>query len=335
MVKYLFIVFFSGIISGCYAQFTGPATGSTVLLLMYDENNEALPLGNGFVIEGNRIATSFHIIENSASGFVVLNDKSPRYKISGIIEKNERMDIAILAVEEMDIQPVKLSNNLNFAYGDKVRAISNPSGTGTKVSSGIINGVVDLKSSKLDLKKDTMIQITSFITPRCNGGPVINESGDVIGVAVTIIKAGMTFSFVVPVTYLNQLLLKKPKDDISFKNSKRSRSSNLDKDWSNYLREAVVGTNFKFDSNPNSGFYNFSVRNNLAYPVRNIKCLIIFYDSNQLPVESELITIEESIGPKLAKRLEKHGRMRRGEVRDLTHWTEVRILSFEIDEFGK
>ncbi len=333
-IRYLFFLILFGIITESLAQFTGPATGSTVLLLMYDENNQALPLGNGFVIEGNRIATSFHVIENSASGLVVLNDKSPRYKITGIIEKDERMDIAILAVEELDIQPVKLANNLSFACGDKVRVISNPSGLKSKVSPGIINGVVDLKSSKLNLKKDTMIQITSFVTPRCNGGPVINDAGDVIGVAVTIIKTGMTFSFIVPVTYLNELMLRKPKGYLSFNKSKRSRSSNLDKDWSNYLREAVVGTTFKFDSNPNSGFYTFSVRNNLVYPVKNIKCLIIFYNSNQLPIESEIISIDEVIGPKMAKRLEKHGRMRRAEVRDLTHWTEIRILNFEIDEFG-
>jgi S1-C subfamily serine protease len=324
--------------SACFGQsnspFPGPATGSTVLLLMYDENHKALPLGNGFVIGENQVATSFHVIENSASGFVVLNDKSEKYKIAGVISKNEKMDIAVLAVEQLGIFPAKLASKLKFEFGDKVRAISNPSGTGAKVSPGIINGVVDLKPSKLSSKSDTMIQITSFVTPRCNGGPVINEKGDVIGVAVTIIKTGMTFGFTVPVTYLQELLSVKPKGDLSFKKSKRSKSSLLDKDWSNYLREAVTGMAFKFDSNPNSGFYTFSVRNNLIYPIRNIKCLVIFYDSNQLPIESEIITLDDPIGPKMAKRIEKHGRMRRGEVRDLTHWTEVRILAFEIDNFG-
>jgi hypothetical protein len=337
-IKILFLLILTNIFTDFFGQsnspFPGPATGSTLLLLMYDENHEALPLGNGFVIGENKIATSFHIIENSTSGFAVLDEKSPKYKITGIISKNEKMDIAILAVEELGVFPVKLANKLKLDYGDKVRAISNPSGAGSKVSSGIINGVVDLKSSKLSSKMDTMIQITSFVTPRSNGGPVINEKGDVIGVAVTIIKTGMTFSFVVPVTYLQELLLKEAKGDIAFKKSKRSKSSLLDKDWSNYLREAVTGTAFKFDSNPNSGFYTFSVRNNLIYPIKNIKCLIIFYDSNQLPIESELISIDNVIRPKMAKRLKKHGRMRRGEVRDLTHWTEIRILTFEIDEFG-
>ena len=308
----------------------GSAINSTVLLLMYDKNNQPLPLGSGFVIDKNIVATNFHIIENSASGFAVLNGNLPKFSITGIIKKNERLDLALLYVEGLDVPKVKLVDSSRVEIGDIVYAIGNPTGLEGKSSPGIISGVVDLRSSLIDLRKDTMLQITAPIPPVCSGGPVINAYGEVIGVAVTIIKEDINFNFAIPIAYLKASSLNIKEHVYTFNKSTRLHSSLLSLNWSKSLKEAVTGTNFKFDTNLNSGFYFFTVHNNLNKPVKNIKCQVIFYNADQLPIETEHVAIEGIIGPKLAKRTEGLGRARRGEVRDLTYWTEIRILSFEI-----
>lgn len=333
----MIVLFYTLFISGCYAQYNKPiapgsAGKSTVLLLMRDEYDNPLPMGNGFVIDKNHIITNFHTIENSASGLAVANSGNKRYKIIGMVNKDEKRDIAVLYVEDVDLKPVIFSDSIALEPGDRVFALSNPKGIEVATEMGIVNGVVNFKGITGATKRDSLIQITATIQPVGNGGPVVDETGKVVGAAISTNKKGIPFSFIIPAGYIQKLLRKSPPKTISFAKTKRSKSSFLSTDWSKLLREAVVGTSFKFDSNPNTGFYYFSLQNNLNKPVKNIKCLIVFYNSTGFPIETEAITITRNIMPKLAIRTEEFGRPRRTEIRDLTFWTEIRILGFEVVE---
>ncbi len=310
----------------------GTAGKSTVLLLMRDEYDNPLPMGNGIVVDKNHIVTNFHIIKNSSSGVAVANGNNERYKITGLVNKDEKHDLAVLYVDNIDVQAVTFADSVLTEPADPVFAISNPKGLGTVTEPGIVCGVVNFKGLYGATKRDSMIQITATVQPVGNGGPVVDKTGKVIGVAVSIDKKGIPFNFIIPAGYVKNLLKKKAPKTVSFAKTKSTKLSLLSSDWSKSLREAVIGTSFKFDSNPNTGFYYFSIQNNLDKTVRNIKCIVIFYNSTGFPIETEAITINHSILPKLAIRTEEFGRPRRTEVRDLTYWTEIRILGFEVEE---
>jgi Trypsin-like peptidase domain len=58
---------------------------------------------------------------------------------------------------------------------------------------------------------DTILQITAPISPGSSGGPVLNERGDVIGVAFATFKCGQNLNFAVRCSYLARVaLLAKP-----------------------------------------------------------------------------------------------------------------------------
>ena len=308
----------------------GTAGKSTVLLLMRDEYDNPLPMGNGIVVDKNHIVTNFHIIKNSSSGVAVANGNYRRYKVKGLVNKDEKHDLAVLYVEDIEIPPVPFLDSVLTEPGDPVYAISNPKGLGTVTEPGIINGVINFKGLYGATKRDSMIQITATVQPVGNGGPVVDKTGNLIGIAVSIDKKGIPFNFIIPGGYVQNLLKKSPPKTISFAKTKSSKKSLLSSDWSKSLREAVIGTSFKFDANPNTGFYYFSIQNNLDKTVKNVKCLVIFYNSTGFPIETEAISITRNVLPKLAIRTEEFGRPRRTEVRDLTYWTEIRILGFEI-----
>jgi len=336
-IRLLILFSFALNITGSFAQYIKPiapgtAGVSTVLLLMRDEFDNPLPMGNGFVVDENHIIVNFHTIENSASGVAVTKGGNARYKISGLVNKDEKRDIAVLYIENIDLKPVIFCDSVTLEPGDPVYAISNPKGLEAVTELGIVNGVVNFKGISGGTKRDSMIQITATVQPVGNGGPVVNKNGEVVGMAASVDKKGTLFNFIIPSGYIQKLILKKPPKVISFAKTKRTKSSFFSSDWSKSLREAVIGTSFKFDSNPNTGFYNFSIQNNLSKPVRNIKCLIIFYNSTQFPLETEAIAISQTISPKLSIRTDILGRPRRNEVRDLTFWTEIRILGFEVVE---
>ncbi len=337
-IRSVILLFFLFITTGVnFAQYNRPvapgtAGRSTVLLLMRDEYDNPLPMGNGIVVDKNHIVTNFHIIQNSSSGVAVSNGNNGRFKITGMVNKDEKHDLAVLYVEDIDLPPVTFADSVSTKMGDPVYAISNPKGLGIATEPGVINGVVNFKALYGATKKDSMIQVTATIQPVGNGGPVVDKTGKVIGVAVSIDKKGIPFNFIIPGGYVQNLLKKNPPKTISFAKTKPAKSSLLSSDWSKSLREAVIGTSFKFDSNPNTGFYYFSIQNNLNKTVKNIKCIVIFYNSTGFPIETEAIAIPRSVLPKLAIRTEEFGRPRRTEVRDLTYWTEIRILGFEVVE---
>jgi hypothetical protein len=84
------------------------------------------------------------------------------------------------------------------AVGDKVYVVGNPLGLEGTFSEGIISGIRSIES-------DSILQMTAPISPGSSGGPVMNDSGTVIGVAVATFKDGQNLNLAVPVTYLSRL----------------------------------------------------------------------------------------------------------------------------------
>ncbi len=96
--------------------------------------------------------------------------------------------------------------------------------------------------------------------------------------------------------------------------------------------KGVVGSHFSWEELQIYGSYSFSVRNQLREPVWDVVCLIIFYASDGLPIETEIVTIRGPVGGNLARRSPKSGRISADEVRNLTAKTEIRVLDFRLNE---
>ena len=87
---------------------------------------------------------------------------------------------------------------------------------------------------------------------------------------------------------------------------------------------------------PYDGAYSFSLKNQLREPVQNVHVLVIFYDSQNSPIDTNLVKYTGMIPPGLAKRLS--GKTD-GSVQKITTpyrsdtpstRVEFRILDFEI-----
>ena len=87
-----------------------------------------------------------------------------------------------------------------------------------------------------------------------------------------------------------------------------------------------------------SGYYSFSLRNQLRENVESVYCFVIFYDAQDDPIEVDVVNFREPIPAGLAKRV---NRKVHGSVQELTTRVpsktphtkvEFRILDFEIIE---
>ena len=317
--------------SNTYSQGSGLSTRviaqnafkSTLLVSMEDNNSQPLSLGSGFVIDNEVIVTNYHVIEKSNSGFVRLIDNQRRYRITGIIEISEKYDIAILKVEGLLATKLKLGSIQTVEIGDNVFAVGNPRGLEGTFSQGIISGIRSFGS-------DRLLQITAPISPGSSGGPVLNGNGEVIGVAVASLRDGQNLNFAIPIDYVTNLYNNSPKTLTRFNNLRPTGQQSLLASFGTNVKDEVIGTAFSWNDNRFMGYYTFSVRNNLDYAIKNIFCLVIFYDENKLPIEVEYVLMEDIIPARLAKRSERQGRIPAEEVRNLTHYYTIRVLDFDI-----
>ena len=175
------------------------ALAATVLLVMEDANGELLGFGSGFFVRTNLIATNFHVIEGAAQGTAKRVGEQTEYAIEGFIEIDKKHDLALLQVSGSGVQPLSLGDSDTVEIGNTVYVAGNPKRLEGTFSDGIISGIRGDSTEK-------RIQITAPISPGSSGGPVLNRTGEVIGVSMMTIEGGQNLNFAIPSNYLKGLL---------------------------------------------------------------------------------------------------------------------------------
>ena len=180
-------------------QIAKETLASMVLLEMEDTTGRLLGIGSGFFIQGNQIATSFHVIEGAKRGAVKLLGNSTTHNIEGITAKDEKHDLAILQVPNFGIPPLFLGNSDTVEIGEIVYVPGNPKESTEAFSYGIISSI---RGSSTDRR----LQMTAMPPPWSSGIPVLNEKGEVIGISVMTVAGEQNPNFIIPVNYLKTLL---------------------------------------------------------------------------------------------------------------------------------
>ena len=91
-----------------------------------------------------------------------------------------------------------LGDNDTVQIGMPVYVTGNPRGLEGTFSDGLISAIREVNGRKL-------FQMTAPVSPGSSGGPVLNSSGEVIGITVSQVKDGQNLNFAVPVNYLKEL----------------------------------------------------------------------------------------------------------------------------------
>lgn len=301
------------------------AFGSTVLLVMEDANGQSISLGSGFFVRDGEIATNLHVIEGADRGYAKLVGEKTKYDIEGITAVDSERDLVILKILATGSRELSLGNSNDVQVGESIYAVGNPLGLEGTFSQGIISSIREVGNDKL-------LQITAPISPGSSGGPVLNSRGEVVGVSVATFKGGQNLNFAIPSNYLKTLLGKiGPAKTLAQAKPAKDRRSILI-DFGGRNSDGVIGSHFAWTDNQFMGYYTFSVRNQLREPVQDVVCLVIFYASDGLPLETEIVRIPGQIGGNLARRSPQLGRIQPDEVRKLTAKIEIRVLDFRLVE---
>ena len=166
---------------------------AVVLIQTFDKDNKPLGQGSGFFVNNKgHIVTNHHVIEGAYRA-TVKTSSGMEYPVEGIIAKNADADIVKIVVKIPDANTPFLNlSEIVPSEGQDIVVIGNPLGLESTVSAGIVSAVRDIPAF------GKILQITAPISPGSSGSPIINNKGEVIGIATLIVTKGQNLNFAIP-----------------------------------------------------------------------------------------------------------------------------------------
>lgn len=180
-----------------FRRFFGPGFGMP-------PSPDALPgrsVGSGFLIGDGYILTNHHVVDGAESITVRLSDR--RELQARVVGGDEGYDVALLKLEGKDaggLPALRLGNSSALRPGQWVVAIGSPLGLEQSVTAGIVSGLG--RSGGQGQQYVPFIQTDVAINRGNSGGPLLNTSGEVVGINSQILSNSggyMGVSFAIPI----------------------------------------------------------------------------------------------------------------------------------------
>ncbi len=139
---------------------------------------DGVSAGTGCVVTPDGlILTGSHVVDK-AKEIDVTTYNGQTYKAKFIAQMGKNKDLALIKIEpKKPLQIVSFGDSEEVKVGQRVLTIGNPFGFSNTLTQGII--------SRIDYVKNRF-QTDAAINPGCSGGPLLNTTGEVIGISQSI-----------------------------------------------------------------------------------------------------------------------------------------------------
>jgi serine protease Do len=161
--------------------------------------------GSGFAIGADGvILTNAHVVEGADTVSVTLRDG--RNFTGRVLGADKVTDVAVVKIDATNIPVVTIGDSDKLLSGEWAIAIGNPLGLDNSVTAGIISAT-GRSSSEVGVpdKRVGFIQTDAAINPGNSGGPLLNASGQVIGMNTAIIQGAQGLGFAIPIKTAQQV----------------------------------------------------------------------------------------------------------------------------------
>lgn len=147
-------------------------------------------LGSGVIVTNSgEILTSLHVVDDADEILVTFADGTESE--AEIVLAQPENDIAVLQSYLLPevLVPAVLGNPNSMRVGDEAFAMGNPFGLYGSMSAGVISGFNrTFQPDGSDQKLEGLIQIDAAVNPGNSGGPLLNRSGQVVGIVTGIVN---------------------------------------------------------------------------------------------------------------------------------------------------
>src|SRR3989344_1606908 len=171
-------------------------------------------IGTGFIASSDGlILTNKHVVSETDAKYKVITNDDKEYEVKQI-SRDPSNDIAILKIDSggVNLKPVSLGDSSNLKVGQFVVAIGTALGEfRNTVTTGVISGLGrgisagDPFAGAVE-QLDNVIQTDAAINAGNSGGPLLNSSGQVIGINVAVAQGAQNIGFAIPVNTVKDSL---------------------------------------------------------------------------------------------------------------------------------
>lgn len=151
---------------------------SPAIVAIEAQVKDGVSAGTGCIVSPDGlILTGSHVVENFKD-IEVTTHNGQTYKAQFIAQMGKNKDLALIKISpKTQLNTVSFGDSESVKVGQKVLSIGNPFGFSNTLTQGII--------SRIDYVKNRF-QTDAAINPGCSGGPLLNSTGEVIGISQSI-----------------------------------------------------------------------------------------------------------------------------------------------------
>jgi S1-C subfamily serine protease len=166
--------------------------------------------GSGIIYDQEgHVITNYHVIEDATELLVTLPDETTVE--AQIVGADPANDLAVLKIDAAPdlLHPVPLGQSSDLRVGQFVIAIGNPFGFERTLTVGVVSALGRVIESPDERFIGEIIQTDAAINPGNSGGPLLDLSGQVIGVNTAIFspsQASAGIGFAVPVDTVRRVV---------------------------------------------------------------------------------------------------------------------------------
>lgn len=176
------------------------------------QQNLQQDIGSGFIVSGDGlIVTNKHVVSDSNAKYKVITKEDKTFEVDKIY-RDPANDLAIIKIKSKDLKPVNLGDSSKIKVGQMAIAIGTALGefrntVTVGVVSGVGRGITAGSPFEGDAERlDNVIQTDAAINPGNSGGPLLNSSGEAIGINTAVSSEGQNIGFAIPINVVKDSL---------------------------------------------------------------------------------------------------------------------------------
>ena len=176
-------------------------------------NKQTIGAGSGFFVSTDGlIATNKHVVSDDGASYTVITSDGKEHPAE-VVARDPARDLAVIRLTDKSTYPaLPLGNSDMLQIGQTAIAIGNSLGEfSNTVSKGIISGLQRDITAGSGLGGGTeqlanIIQTDAAINPGNSGGPLLDASGQVIGINVAVAQGAQNIGFALPINQVQRII---------------------------------------------------------------------------------------------------------------------------------